>query len=67
MILMFREIVLINRTRSIKIKKTPHTVMETIIPQIILKLKLRLKIGINPEELQLLEYALIMTFFTESR
>ena len=48
-----------------KIKKIPHTVLETIISQIISQNFY--KIGLNPEELELLESALVITFFNENR
>ena len=43
-----------------KTKKIPHTVLETIILQIISQNFC--KIELKPEELQLLEYALVITF-----
>ena len=47
-----------------KIKKIPHTVLETIISQIMSQNFC--KIGLNSEELELLEYALVITFFKEN-
>ena len=52
---------IINKTRS----KIPHTVLWTIISQIIMKNFC--KTGLNPEKLELLEYALAITFFKENR
>ena len=69
MILRFWKIALysktINKTRSRKIKKIPYTVLKTIISQIIMQNFY--KIGWNPEELELLEYELVITFFKENR
>ena len=45
--------------------KIPHMVLETIISRIISQNFC--KIGLNPEELELLEYALVITFFKENR
>ena len=47
-----------------KIKKIPHNVLETIISQIILQNLC--KIGLNPEELEVLECALVITFLTKT-
>ena len=47
-----------------KIKKITRNVLETIISQIIL-VKFY-KIGLNPEELELLECALVITFFNKN-
>ena len=44
-----------------KIKKIPHNFLEAIISQIILYNFS--KIGLNPEELELWECALVITFF----
>ena len=43
-----------------KVKKIPRSVLETIISQIV-SYNFS-KIGLNPEELELLEYALVITF-----
>ena len=43
-----------------KIKKIPHIVLWTVISQIIMQNLC--KIGLNHEELELLEYALVITF-----
>ena len=48
-----------------KIKKISNTALQTSISQIISQNFCRN--FINPEELELLEYALIMTFSTENR
>ena len=61
----FRKIVLhnkiINKTRSTKIKKIPHTILETIISRIISWSFC--KIRFNAEEMELLEFAHVTTFF----
>ena len=62
--LLFTITLLIKLDRQ-KIKKIPHTVLETIISRIIMQIFC--KIGLNPEELELLEYALVITFFKENR
>ena len=46
-----------------KIKKIPHTILETIISKIILSNFC--KIGLNPGELELLESALVINFSTK--
>ena len=46
-----------------KIKKTRHIVLLTIISQIIMHSFC--KIELNSEELELLEYALVITFFLQ--
>ena len=46
------------------IRKTPHIVLETIISQIILQNFC--KIGLNPDELEPLECALVITFLNEN-
>ena len=47
-----------------KVKNILDTVLETINPQIISKNFC--KIGLKPEELELLEYALVITFWKEN-
>ena len=44
-----------------KNKEIPHTALETIISQIILQNFY--KIGLNPGEMELLEFAMVITFF----
>ena len=44
-----------------KIKKIPHTILDKIFSQIISQNFY--KIGLNPKELELLEKALVITFF----
>ena len=48
-----------------KIRKMLQTVLETIVSQIILQNFC--KIGLNPDELELLECALVITFLNENR
>ena len=48
-----------------KNKETTRIVLETIISQIILQNFC--KIGLNPGELELLEFAIVITFFNENR
>ena len=48
-----------------KIKKIPHTNLETIMSQIILQIFC--KIELNLGELKLLECALVITFFNKNR
>ena len=47
-----------------KIRKMLQTVLETIVSQIILQNFC--KIGLNPDELELLECALVITLFNEN-
>ena len=52
---------IVNKTRWTKVKKIRHTILQTIISRIISWSFC--KIGFNAEELELLEYALVITFF----